>query len=247
MKTTENIYNQPPDHYDSTQTPDFIERFYSPIKQRVKGRLHPSETAVLDLCCGTGVMADMLYDLPNIRYTGIDINSGFLQRARRRIPDSTHFSFIKTDVLTFASRRKFDIILSVNAYHHVENRMKRRYIKKVRELLNPDAIAVVYETLISTYRNQEESAEANKDFYRKRIAWIKENESVSEKKLQAWESSCMLSMAGEDEYKVDYDTFIRDVSTSGLAMEEEIKIWPDTDLFASPKVGEFLFLLKKAP
>ena len=57
----------------------------------------------------------------------------------------------------------------------------------------------------------------------------------------------MLSMTGEDEYKVDYDTLIRDISTNGLAMVEEIKIWPDTHLFASPRVGEFLFLLKKAP
>jgi SAM-dependent methyltransferase len=240
-----NIYSLPPDHYDSMLSPEFLQRFYSPVGVLVSRYLKSSGTSILDFCCGTGVIAEMLLDLPNIVYTGVDINRGFLEKARERTSASKNFTYVESDVLSFEPGRKFDIVLSINAYHHVENPIKSRFLKKANDLLLPQGLLIVYEILISKFTNEEEFTKANEDFYLKRIEWTKQNESISKKQLEAWLNVCVLSMQAQDEYKVDYDYIVRDFESNGFIISEEIKTWPNENLFDDRRVGEYLFLLSK--
>ena len=100
---------------------------------------------------------------------------------------------------------------------------------------------------VAKHETPEEFAWANEDYYRKRIAWIKKIEPMPPKKLAAWQSLCDLSASAEDEYKVDYDYIVRDFRTNGFVNDHVTRIWPPPgeELFEDPKVGDFLFLLRK--
>ena len=77
------------------------------------------------------------------------------------------------------------------------------------------------------------------------MAWIKRNEIVSKKKLDAWLNICALSMHAEDEYKVNYDYVVHDFNSNGFVISQEIRTWPNENLFDDPKVGDCVLLLPK--
>ena len=245
IKSEESIYSQSPDHYDSMLSIDYVQRFYSPVKDLLSPYLKSSETSILDLCCGTGVIAEILLDLPNIIYAGVDTNRSFLDKARERTLGSKNFTFVQSNVLTFDPGIKFDIALSINAYHHFENRIKSQFLQKANDLLSPHGVLIVYEMLLSKFSNEKEFARANEEYYLKRIDWINRNEIVSKKKLDAWLNICDLSIQAEDEYKVNYDYVVHDFSSNGFIISQEIRTWPNENLFDDPKVGDYIFLLTK--
>ncbi|MFH1326841.1 MAG: hypothetical protein ABIH59_01810 [archaeon] len=54
-----------------------------------------------------------------------------------------------------------------------------------------------------------------------------------------------LSAIRKEEYKVNYDFFVDDLKSAGFKIVKEIKIWPKEDLFEDPKMGDFVFVIKK--
>jgi ubiquinone/menaquinone biosynthesis C-methylase UbiE len=218
-----------------------------PVRRLVKQLLKPEGGYPLDLCCGTGIIAELICDFPSIAYIGVDINHEFLKRARERMTGFEHFQFLAADLLSFDLDRKFDIILMINGYHHFKNPVKPGILRKVHELLKSAGSFVVYEMCIAKNKTRVEFARANEEFYRKRIEWNKKNEQMTPKKLAAWQNLCDLSSSAEDEYKVDYDYLIRDFQTNGFVNDQVIRIWPPPgeQLFEDPRVGDFLLLFRK--
>jgi SAM-dependent methyltransferase len=245
--TYDNIYAQPPDHYDATLSPEYIQQCYVPVRAAIERRLKPQSTSLLDICCGTGVVAELIHHLPGLTYLGLDINPVFLNRARERLAGAGRFFFLAADLLTVALDRKFDIVLMVNGYHHFPHSEKSRAIRKVRGLLAPGGAFVVYEMCIAGHRSREEFVRANQDFYRHRIEWVENNEPMTPKKLAAWENTRDLSVSAEDEYKVDYDYIMRDFSSNGFFIQQETRIWPPPaePIFENPRVGDFLFVFQE--
>jgi len=246
-ETYDNIYEQSPDHYDETLSAEYIALCYKPVRHLVEQQLRPEGVSLLDLCCGTGVMAEQIRDLPGLAYLGVDLNGRFLKRARERLGGSDPFQFLEADFLTFEFDRTFDIILMINGYHHFKDSDKSRVLRKLHALLKPSGSFVVFEMCVARHETREALARANDDFYRKRIDWVKKTESMTPRKLAAWQNHRELSVSAEDEYKVDYDYMLRDFRTGGFVTEHESKIWPPPDerLFEDPKVGDFLFLFRK--
>jgi ubiquinone/menaquinone biosynthesis C-methylase UbiE len=242
-----NIYHEPADFYDATLSPEYIDLCYMPARRLIEQLLKPEETSVLDLCCGTGIMAEQIRDLQGLTYLGLDINQEFLRRARERMAGLDHFQFLEADLLTFNLHRKFDIALLINGYHHFKNPVKSQILRKVHKWLKTAGFFFIAEMCIERYETREEFGWVNKDFYHKRIEWIKKNETISPKKLAAWQNVCDLSAAAEDEYKVDYGYIMRDFQTNGFVLDHKIRIWPPEgeQIFEDPEVGEFLFLFRK--
>ena len=56
---------------------------------------------------------------------------------------------------------------------------------------------------------------------------------------------CALSASAEEEYKVDYNYIINDLSTAGFSITKEMKIWPKENLFQNDKIGDFIFIARK--
>ncbi len=49
-------------------------------RYRVLADLIPSQSSVLDLCCGPGILYQRYLRHKNVNYTGLDINEGFIKR-----------------------------------------------------------------------------------------------------------------------------------------------------------------------
>lgn len=242
-----NIYQESSDHYDAILSPEYIDLCYMPVRRLIEQELRPAGSSLLDLCCGTGIMAELSRDLPGLNYLGVDINREFLRRARERMAGLDRFQFVEADFFTFDLSRKFDIILMINGYHHFENHIKSPMLQKVHDLLESQGGFILYEMIIAPHQTQKEFSRANEELYRKRIEWVKQNEPMDSKKLKAWENVCDLSASAEDEYKVDYDYVIRDIENNGFRIDDETRIWPPPgeQIFQEPQVGDFLFLLRK--
>ena len=207
--------------------------------------MKPSGTSILDLCCGTGVVAALLTDLRGIKYVGIDINHRFLQRAREKTTGCANFQFIASDAVTFTAKDEFDIILMINAYHHVQNHLKSALLQNACALRSAAGVMIVYETAIPKFSSAKEFAAANRAYYLKRIEWVKRQKNVSKNELDAWQNFCKLSVTAEDEYKVDYDYIMRDFDSSGFTTVHTIKTWPAEHLFDDENIGDFIFALTK--
>lgn len=239
----DNIYHEPPEYYDTFFTDDYVDQTFSRILREVKDLL--PRTRILEMCCGTGFFAHMLSAFPGIDYTGVDINAEFLESARERLRDHDSFHFFCSDVMTFEPSGRYDVVFLVNAYHHVVNEKKSALLKKIHDGLVDGGTFVLYDMLIRLFDDGLSFAEANREFYEKRIAWMEQHESPTEEEIAAWRNICDLSARGEDEYKVFYDYVIDDLREAGFKVNAEIRTWPEETLFDNDKIGDFLFLAKR--
>jgi len=238
-----NIYHEPPEYYDTFFTDDYVDQTFSRILREVSEWLPHSR--VLEMCCGTGILAHMLSAVTGIDYTGVDINGEFVKRARERLRDHDHFRFFCSDVMTFDPSGRYDVIFLVNAYHHVVDEEKSALLKKIHDSLADGGTFVLYDMLIRPFDDERSFAEANREFYEKRIEWMEQHESPTENEIAAWRNICSLSARGEDEYKVSYDYLIGDLQRAGFVVNAEIRTWPEETLFNDDKIGDFLFIAKR--
>ena len=173
-----NVYLKSPDHYESSLSAEYVDQYYRKVKELVSWYLKSSGTTILDLCSGTGVVAALLTDLRGITYVGIDINRRFVQRAREKTTGCANFQYIASDAVTFTVKDEFDIILMINAYHHVQNHLKSALLKNAYALLSAGGVMIVYETAIPKFSSAQEFPAANREYYLKRIEWVKQQKNV---------------------------------------------------------------------
>ena len=82
------------------------------------------EAWLLDVACGTGMLADMLLrKRPNLHITGVDLSPHMLERARQRIapvPGRVEWLVGHAEQLPVESHR-FDVLTCTNAFHLVQD------------------------------------------------------------------------------------------------------------------------------
>jgi SAM-dependent methyltransferase len=100
----------------------------------------PSGSEVLDLCCGTGRLTEVLVHR-GYRVTAIDNSTQMLERARTRVPVA---AFLKSDIQEFELQSSFDaVICAYNSVPHVTNGGELiRVFECVRRSLRPDGVFV---------------------------------------------------------------------------------------------------------
>lgn len=88
---------------------------------------------VIDLGCGTGRLA--LKTIPNCKhFTGIDISSKTIERAKENLAEHENKTLICADFLEYDFTQKFDVIYSSLTFLHIKE--KQKAINKIAELLN---------------------------------------------------------------------------------------------------------------
>jgi len=246
-KSKTNSYILTPDQYDAMMTTELEIHIFKTVANEIKNNLKPRKTSILDLCCGTGLLAQMLLDLPGIEFVGVDINKTDLESAREKTKQHQNFRLVLNDALTYKTDLRFDIVTLTSAYHHIENKFKTLFLQKVFKLLKNNGILIIYEKLIRPCKNNKEFAKSNEEFYLRRIEYLKKTESkgLNEKQFNALLNVCTLSMSAKEEYKIDYNYLIKDLDKTGFKVVKEQKIWPNEDLFSNNKVGDFIFVAKK--
>ncbi len=116
------------------------------IISRIIGKFNPSVNTFLDLGCGNGFLGHFIYQLyPDAHGVFLDLSTEMIKKAKNK--DVDHKSefvvqdFANSDWYTsILTSRKFDLIISGYAIHHIENTEKKSLYKDIFELLNKNGI-----------------------------------------------------------------------------------------------------------
>lgn len=92
---------------------------------------------VLDVGCGTGIMAPAYLQLGAERVVGLDLSEGMIEHARANyadVPDK-RLAFECADVIDYESDEPFDVIVVYNAFPHILD--KDALVQAIARLLKP--------------------------------------------------------------------------------------------------------------
>ena len=104
-----------------------------------------NESRVLDVGCGTGVMAP-IYLANNVRsVVALDVASRMIEHARETYADEPTLRFECCDVYDFEDEEGFDAFVIYNAYPHFLN--KKQLVEKAASLLRPNGRFVVIHSM----------------------------------------------------------------------------------------------------
>ena len=98
----------------------------------------------LDMGCGTGELTIALARMGAGHVTGVDILPRAIERARafaRELAAGDKVAFVCQDLHAWVPERKFDVLLSFDAFEHIQD--PRAMLVKMRALAAPGAIAAI--------------------------------------------------------------------------------------------------------
>lgn len=92
---------------------------------------------VLDVGCGTGIMARAYLELGASSIVGLDLSQGMIDRARDNFADvpSERLRFECGDIMSYETGELFDAVVIYNAYPHFLN--KQALVEATARLLKP--------------------------------------------------------------------------------------------------------------
>jgi tRNA (cmo5U34)-methyltransferase len=111
-----------------------------------------SEITVIDLGCGTGTVARKISDkFPESRIYCLDIASNMIDIARNKLAGHRDVEFIQGDFSTYEFNRKFDVVVSSLALHHLENdQCKKDFYKKVYSILTDSGLFINADVVLAS-------------------------------------------------------------------------------------------------
>lgn len=89
---------------------------------------------VLDIGCGTG---DMLGYLPDVNYTGFDLNPAYIAAARRDFGDRGSFFCREVSLEAVEEQATFDLVLANVVVHHLDDNDAMGLFGLARAVLKP--------------------------------------------------------------------------------------------------------------
>jgi SAM-dependent methyltransferase len=89
---------------------------------------------LLDIGCGPG---DILTFLPEVDYTGIDLNPRYIASAQKKYGARGTFSVASVDDLHADGFGPFDIVIAKSLLHHIDDTQASRVLEVVSHILAP--------------------------------------------------------------------------------------------------------------
>ncbi len=140
----------------------FHREIYAAVHRQLKIHFPTTATAykMLELGCGdASCTAKAVQDTPIAFYSGCDLSSAALQKARRNMAEvpcrqeftrGDFFEIIKTE------QRRWDVVLAGFSIHHLTNEGKGELLGRCRALLNKGGILLI----LDPYRREDETRKA---------------------------------------------------------------------------------------
>nr|MBA4405600.1 hypothetical protein [Nanoarchaeum sp.] len=243
MNKQKSVFEFSPEQYDAIMTTSVMNHIYSNVEKEIRKNFK-TNMKILDLLCGTGLVARRIQDL-NMNFVGVDLHNPFIQYAREKT--NKKCKFICKDVLKFNSKEKFDVAILTSAYHHIKNKDKSSLLKKIYDMLKSDGVIIIYEELLRPYKNEKEFYKNNLEFYNYRISYLKKHNLHGKYNnvFDMLKNVCEMSGVGKHEWKITYDYIYNDLNKNGFKIEKIKKVWPQTNVFKNEKVGDFIIVAKK--
>ena len=157
----------------------------------------------------------------------------------------SNYKFIHEDAVKVKINDKFDIIVATSSYHHIKDQEKRIYLKNIQNHLSKDGTLIIYEKLVTKFEDSIGAVDSASKLYAERTKYMLKTEKLTEKQIFALFNEMYLSAIRKGEYKVSYKYLSEDLMATGFKIVKEVKLWPKEDLFNDPKMGDFVFVIKK--
>ena len=95
-----------------------------------------SNTKVLDIGFGTGILTKKIYDM-NCDIYGIDFSSEMVNISKNKMPNGKFYECdFNNELPNNILKEKYDYIISTYAMHHLTDNKKVEFISKLKSLLN---------------------------------------------------------------------------------------------------------------
>ncbi|TGV02568.1 class I SAM-dependent methyltransferase [Flavivirga rizhaonensis] len=89
---------------------------------------------ILDIGCGPGYLIDFL---PEVDYTGIDIDSNYIKTAKERYKDKT-FYCTSIEKFNLEAPHTFDIVITAGVIHHLDDVQASTLFELAKKALKPN-------------------------------------------------------------------------------------------------------------
>ena len=91
-------------------------------KQKLALRYYSGERRILEIGCSVGNISEAFIGMPNVEFTGIDVDHIALELARKRFSGHNNFRFLDSPLCDLADAGElFDYVLFAGMLHHVDD------------------------------------------------------------------------------------------------------------------------------
>ncbi|MCX5966005.1 MAG: class I SAM-dependent methyltransferase [Cyanobacteria bacterium] len=179
---------------------------------------------------------------------GLDISVPYLEFAKRRFSSCGRQPvFICGDAVSEPlPQSHWDVIVLASAYHHIEDNRKIQFLSRVRDLIGRSGYAVMAENVLPDYRinNEADYARSVRQFYSQVLNTAKKRNP----ELPVHVENLIYRVAqygcdGEYEYKVSLPLLHYDLTSSGLRIVAQKRVWPDDDDTSLGNGGNYVFVI----
>ncbi len=228
------LYEGDPDQYEALQSLRDDYRSAIAISLELARKYAPQRPLdVADFCGGPGIHLSSLAEKVSIAHaTIIDISPRFIEIANRR---EKNFSLdaICSDIVSVELDRKYDIVLSLFAYHHVPDAAKETFLRKAYDGLKEDGMMILAEIYLPDSRQ-------TKEYYEMLLRTVPQ--SLRSDQLARFLHQTAVS--SDFEFKVAKDFADKQIKKIGFRKLSEQKVWP-TDTSLPTDVGTFVTVLTR--
>ena len=166
--------------------------------------------------CGTGLITEKIAEIPEIKVIiAVDPHQIYLTKAKKRLSKYKNVQVVCNDSVTYDLTEKADIITMRLVYHHIPDKQKVDFLKKLKDNLKPDGKILIMDVFIPNYNSEEERDESLRKFHEYKKSLVEGNEFL----MQIEQESLDLGLIREDEYKISLEVFKKQAKESGLKIE----------------------------
>ncbi|MDD5163712.1 MAG: DUF4202 family protein [Candidatus ainarchaeum sp.] len=221
-----------PESYKKFQNlrPDYAKAIAKSVELAGKHTKNHSNLVLADFCCGIGSNTKKFADsVGGIRKaTLVDINAGFLNKAKESKIKAKELAIKQTDVLEAGLDKECDLVFSIFAYHHIPTEKKGKYIEKIKSCLKPKGLLILAEIYL---QNKLEEI----SYYNALFNSVPKNKVVPGLKKFLEQTA----KSNDFEFKVSKEFADKQFLEFGFVKLEEYKIWPLKDP-SNPSRGAFV-------
>jgi tRNA (cmo5U34)-methyltransferase len=109
---------------------------------------------IVDLGCGTGNLSKkLILTYPNARIICIDMADNMLKMAKTKLKNNSNVTFLLSDILDFAYKGKYDVVVASMVLHHIESKDKPRFYRKIYNSLSKRGVFFCIDIFLSSNNN----------------------------------------------------------------------------------------------
>jgi trans-aconitate methyltransferase len=135
----ENFYNT----YKEKQKKIGVNIRHRTILKNLKALGLKSDSKVLEVGCGIGTVSGLIIkNIPNGKFTGVDISSESIELAKKLNP-ATNAEFLVSDMSIFSHPVKFDFVVLPDVLEHIPVEQHANLFKVLSEVTTADAVVLI--------------------------------------------------------------------------------------------------------